>query len=881
MTTDPHTPLREDVRVLGALLGDVLKEQEGPETFATVERVRTLSKAARTGDAGSQAALDTLLADLPVEQAIPVARAFAQFLALANIAEQHHRTRRRRDYRRDPASQPQRASLTEAFGRLLAQGVAPETLHETIAGMDVALVLTAHPTEVVRRSLLQRHNRIAELLGERDRPDLTPDERSELDAALHREIAIIWGTDEVHRHKPTPVREARGGLMVFEQTLWDAVPRFLRQLDQALATHTGQGLPAGAAPITFGSWMGGDRDGNPNVTSAVTRQVVFTHRWIAADLTWREVDALRAELSLDVATPALQARVPGAEEPYRALLRELRDQLDRTRRWAAAEMAGQDFDADGPIITTASQVQEPLAALEASLRATGLAHVADGRLRDLQRRLDVFGVGLALLDVRQEADRHTALLDAVTRWLGLGSYAEWDENARQAWLLAELASPRPLLSRRHGPVLDDEAREVLDTLWGLVDLPPESLGAYVISMAASPSDVLAVHLLQQAVGLTAPMRVVPLFETLADLQGAEAAVDRLLSIAGARIGDTLEVMIGYSDSSKDAGRLAGTWALYQGQEALVRVCDHHGVRLRLFHGRGGSVGRGGGPAHAAILALPPGSVRGGLRVTEQGEVIQNRFGLPGIALRSLELYVTATAEATLSPPPGPEPALRALMDRMAGAALAEYRGVVREHPDFVAYFRAVTPEVELGSLKIGSRPARRRSGGGVESLRAIPWVFAWTQTRLLLPSWLGVGAGLRAALDSDDRPLLLQAAQDWPYLRSFLDLVAMVLAKAEPRVAAGYDARLAPPAVVGLGEALRALLASTTAAVLEASGHDDLLQGKRVLQRTLHLRNPYVDPLNGLQAELLRRHRANPDPRLADALVVTINGIAAGMRNTG
>jgi phosphoenolpyruvate carboxylase len=881
VSNDPHAPLREDVRLLGALLGQVLKEQVGDATFATVEEVRALSKASRSGDEKAGDRLARLLADLPVDEAIPVARAFAQFLALANIAEQHHRTRRRRDYQRDPASPPQRASLTEAFQRLLAQGVAPETLHRTVSQLDVGLVLTAHPTEVVRRSLLQRHNRIAELLGLRDRPDLTPSEQAALTASLHRQIAIIWATDEVHRHKPTPVLEARGGLMVFEQTLWAAVPKFLRQLDRALRVHTGQGLPPDSAPIRFGSWMGGDRDGNANVTPEVTRRVVFLHRWIAADLYWREVDALRAELSLASAAPELLALAPDAAEPYREVLRGLRDRLDRTRRWAAAGLDGLPFDEAGPIITRASELREPLEVVDRSLRQSGLGLVAEGRLLDLLRRLQTFGVGLARLDIRQEADRHTELLAAITAWLGLGNYADWTEEHRQTWLLQELDNPRPLFSKHLGPQLDPDAQDVLDTFWVLASLPGESLGAYVISMATTPSDVLAVHLLQKAVGLTPRLRVVPLFETLADLEGAEQAVDRLLSIAGPLVGETLEVMIGYSDSAKDAGRLAGTWALFQGQEALVRVCDRHGVRLQLFHGRGGSVGRGGGPAHAAILAMPPGSVRGGLRVTEQGEVIQNRFGLPGIALRSLELYVTATVEATLRPSPAPLPAWRSLMDKMAQAALLDYRGIVRHHPQFVSYFRSVTPEVELGNLKISSRPARRRKGSGVESLRAIPWVFAWTQTRLLLPSWLGVGAGLAAALEGPDRAVLQQAAQEWPYLRSFLDLVAMVLAKAEPRIAARYEALLAPDDVIALGEDLRARLEATIQAVLETRNQQDLLQGNPVLQRTLHVRNPYVDPLNLLQAELLCRLRRNPDAALQDALMVTINGIAAGMRNTG
>jgi phosphoenolpyruvate carboxylase len=878
---DPHARLRDDVRLLGSLLGRVLQEQEGTPLFDAVEQVRNLSKSARGGDLGAEQALSTLLAELPIEQATPVARAFAQFLALANIAEQHHRVRRRRDYLRDPDSPAQRASFDEAFTRLLADGVSRSTLHETIASMTVDLVLTAHPTEVVRRSLLRSHNRIGALLAERDRPDLSPAEIRRIEADLHNEIAIIWATDEVHRRKPSPIEEARGGLMVFEQTLWDAVPAFMRDLDGAMLRHTGTRLPRSSAPITFGSWMGGDRDGNPNVTAEVTRQVVFLGRWIAADLYWREIDALRAELPLADGSVELERAAGGQPEPYRVVLGEVRALLARTRDWTAAELDEGIQPNRGEVLLTANQLREPLELVRRSLIEAGLDCVAEGRLLDLLRRIDVFGVALAKLDIRQEAERHSSLLDAITSWLGLGHYTRWPEARRQAWLLEQLASNRPLLSQRQCPDLAPEEKAVLDTFWALAELPPESLGAYVISMASTPSDVLAVHLLQKVGGVRPPLRVVPLFETLDDLAGAAGCIDELLAVGRAVVGDSLEVMIGYSDSAKDAGRLAGTWALYQAQEALVQTCDAHGIRLRLFHGRGGSVGRGGGPAHAAVLSLPPGSVRGTLRVTEQGEVIQNRFGFPGIARRSLELYLTATAEATLRPPPDPSPEWRALMDTMSAKALLAYREIVRGHPDFVPYFRSVTPEVELSSLKIGSRPARRRAGGGVESLRAIPWVFAWTQTRLMLPGWLGVGAGLRAALDGEGRKDLRDAAQRWPYLRTFLDLVAMVLAKAEPRIAAHYEALLTPEALWSLGSELRARLQTAKEAVLEAHGHQDLLEGHRVLQRTLHVRNPYVDPLNLIQAELLRRHRATPDPRLADALVVTINGIAAGMRNTG
>ncbi|MCB9727704.1 MAG: phosphoenolpyruvate carboxylase [Deltaproteobacteria bacterium] len=876
---DPHQPLRDDVRVLGEMLGDTVRSAEGAGCFDAVERVRRLSKRARGGDEGAEDELTAFLTEMPDEEALPVARAFAQFLSLANIAEQHHRIRRRRDYLRDKAGAPQRGSLEDGFQRLLAAGVAPEALRELICDTRIELVLTAHPTEVNRRTLLQKHNHIAALLARGDHADLTPEERRGVEGELRREIAGIWYTDEILRRRPTVVEEANAGLLIFEQTLWDAVPRFARGLDDALSRHTGEGLPLGTAPIRFGSWMGGDRDGNPNVTPDATRRVCALARWMAADLYWHEVDRLRAELALEPASDELRARVGDVREPYRELLRGVRDRLDVTRRHAEA-VVHKTAPPDGEPYLDAEALREPLMVLWRSLHDVGAGLVAQGRLLDLLRRLDVFGLTLVRIDIRQEADRHTEALDAVTRAVGLGSYAAMSEEERQRFLLRELQGRRPLIPR--GLETSDAVRDVLDTFGVIADAAEGSLGAYVISMATSPSDVLAVELLQKEAGVARPLRVVPLFETLSDLEGAGAALARLLDLPWfrARCGDSVEVMIGYSDSAKDAGLLAASWALYRAQEGMLEVCRERGVTLTLFHGRGGTVGRGGGPAHKAISALPPGTVGRSMRLTEQGEVIQAKYGLADIALRSLELMLTAVAEANLRPPPSPEPAWRALLDRLSDTAKATYRGVVREDPRFVPYFRSVTPEPELGGLNIGSRPARRRAGGGVESLRAIPWVFAWTQTRLLLPSWLGVGAALRAALDGPDRQTLLEAATAWPYFRTQLSLVEMVVAKTAPNIHARYERLLCPEELLALGEHLRELLATTRAALLEVMGEGELLEQNPTLRRSVDVRNPYVDPLNILQAEILRRVRAG-DESLDDVLWVTVNGIAAGMRNTG
>lgn len=887
MLDDVHKPLRDDVRLLGEMLGDVLRSREGLALYALVEEVRGLAKRGRAGSDADFAQLTERLSAMPTDAALPVARAFAHFLSLANIAEQHHRIRRRRAYQRSADAAPQPGSCDQAFAALVAGGIEPERLHDAVCQLQIELVLTAHPTEVVRRSLAMKHNRIAALLAERDRSDLTARERDELLDALRREILSAWDTDEIRHARPTPMDEARAGLLVFEQTLWDALPRYLRAVDRALQTATGRGLPLEATPIRFGSWMGGDRDGNPFVTPAITREACLFARWTAAGLYHREIDTLAAELSMADASDELRAQAPQAHEPYRAVLRPLRDRLAATRDALRAALISGDTrwppvaPATGPAIcTNVEEVAEPLRLCVRSLTATGKALIAGGRLTDVLRRLATFGLTLVRLDVRQSADRHADALDAITRALGLGSYLAWPEDQRQRFLTRELDSPRPLIP--HDLDAPAEVRDVLDTFAVIARLPADSLGAYVVSMASQPSDVLAVALLQKEARAPQPLRVVPLVETADSLADAGAMVGALLDLPAYRalVGSRQEVMIGYSDSARDVGRFSAAWALFRAQEDIVAACRARGVAVTLFHGRGGTVGRGGGPTAQAIRSQPAGSIDGTLRVTEQGEMIQTKFGLVEIALRTLEVYTTATLEKTLVRDKVSDAAWRPTMDRLAADARAAYRAAVYDEPRFFDYFRAATPESALSSLNIGSRPARRAPEGGVSGLRAIPWQFAWTQTRLLAASWVGLEAALDTARQSGDLPRLRAMYGSWPFFQVTMDLMEMVLAKADARIAAQYDRRLVPADLQPIGESLRARLATAISGVLDVTGHRLLVENESVLRRSIDVRNPYVDPINLVQVELLHRMRAGDDSA-ADALMVTLNGIAAGMRNTG
>lgn len=871
--------LREDVHLLGELLGETMRLQYGDEFLDKIERIRKAAKAARQGSEAGHQALTDSLAGLGEDELLPVTRAFNQFLNLANIAEQYHHIRRRRPGEAEPF---ENRVLGELLGRLRETGLGAEELASQFARLDVELVLTAHPTEVARRTLIQKYDAIAEALGRLDHRDLTEAERGDGRRRLQRLIAEAWHTEEIRHRRPTAVDEAKWGFAVIEHSLWEAVPNMLRRADAVLFQHTGQRLPLDAAPLRIASWMGGDRDGNPNVTAVASREVLLLARWMAADLFLRDVDRLAADLSMHQASDEMRVRVGVHPEPYRALLKALRDRLRATRAWA--EIALHDTVPPGPeVLLDNRDLIEPLECCHRSLHACGMGVVADGALLDCLRRATTFGLFLVRLDIRQEASRHSAALSEITEYLDLGRYEDWPEAERVRFLSAELDNRRPLLPPDYAPA--KETAEVLATCRVIAEAPAASLGSYVISMAAAPSDVLAVQLLLKETGLRRPMRVVPLFETLTDLDNAGPVVDGLLALPGyrERLYGPQEVMIGYSDSAKDAGTTAAAWAQYRAQETLVEICKRHGVELLLFHGRGGTVGRGGGPAHAAILSQPPGSVNGRFRTTEQGEMIRFKFGLPAIAEQNLALYLAAVLEATLQPPPTPEPAWREEMDRLAADGLAGYREIVREHPRFVAYFRQATPEQELGRLPLGSRPAKRRAGG-VESLRAIPWIFAWTQTRLMLPAWLGWERALEQAGERGEDDLLRTMRDRWPFFRTRIDMLEMVLAKAEVAIAELYDERLVETELRPLGAQLRGLLSQVRADVLTLTDQSELLGHSPETRESIEVRNIYLDPLHLLQMELLARSRQageTAESPLEQALLVSVAGIAAGLRNTG
>ena len=868
--TDLHEALRDDVRMLGSSLGETIKSHLGDDLFRKIEKVRLLAKEGRNEAQPEHEELLQALHDLSEDDVLPLSRAFTQFLNLANIAEEHHRVRRHLEV--TDVCTPD--SLCTLFAQLRQKGFSPKQVSDAFSKMQIDLVLTAHPTEVNRRTLIQKYDDIAECLRRLDRGEENAQQR------LDELIRQIWHTDEIRQQRPTPVDEAKWGFAVIENSLWTAVPKFLRRLDAQLHETLGENLPLDCSPIRFASWMGGDRDGNPNVTATVTAEVLLLSRWMAADLYLNDIDDLRAELSMSQASKELRDRVGDCSEPYRKLLGEVREKLVSTKNWVARQLQGKT-EKEADIYLLEQELLDPLMLCYRSLEECGMGIIAESALEDIIRRIACFGLTLVKLDIRQSSDRHAQVFEELSQFYGLGSYNGWSEEGRQSFLLKELQSRRPLLPNDWTP--SAEVQEVLDTCQEVATAEKSALGSYVISMASQPSDVLAVILLLREMGISHNMRVVPLFETLSDLDNAKDCIDALLNVDWykAYTEGHQEVMIGYSDSSKDAGQLAAAWGQFKAQEALTQLCKDHGVHLTLFHGRGGTVGRGGGPSHTAILAQPPGSVDHSLRLTEQGEMIRFKYGMPDLAVRNLELCTGAVLEATLNPAPGPEQAWREQMEIMSQRGLTEYRAIVREDSMFVPYFRAATPEQELAKLPLGSRPAKRKQDGGVESLRAIPWIFAWTQIRLMLPAWLGSDKALDEAMSGSSAELVKQMYQQWPFFGSTIDMLEMVLAKSDTNIAAYYDERLVSEELITLGSSLRGRLLNIVSIINGIKGQESLLQGNPVIRQSIDVRNPYIDPLHFLQAELLNRDRNRPDQRLEQALMVTMAGISAGMRNTG
>jgi phosphoenolpyruvate carboxylase len=898
-SSDGDGELREDIRFLGRLLGDTIREQAGAEVFDLVESIRrTAIRYRKDHDAPSLKHLERTIGRLDPAHATNVVRAFSYFHHLANAAEDLHGRHANR----------QEGTIAMALERLRAAHVPTRKIVAFFERARVEPVLTAHPTEVQRKSILDRHRAIIALLAARG--DLPPDE---VERALRREVLILWKTNELRLSKPTVADEIENGLTYFRSTFLDAIPRLYAELEDGLGPGTR--LPPF---LRVASWIGGDRDGNPHVTAEVTEHAAGRQAAVAFAHYLSEIHALGAELSLStrytVTSPELQAlaaRSPDRgtsrdEEAYRRALVGIYARVASTARALKVDAGGV-----GPAVApaqpygSAPELAADLGVIATALADDGAGVAADGRLRSLIRDVDVFGFHLCPLDLRQHSGVHERVVaELLARATGRRGYESQSEPERQATLLRELWTTRPLVSPHVS--YSDETAQALATLSATARVRARfgdrAIPNYVISMTAAPSDLLEVALLLKEVGLLVPgeepscgLNIIPLFETIGDLRSCGAVLDELFSITYYRKllesrGDMQEVMLGYSDSNKDGGFLTSNWELYKGEMSIVQTCARHQVGLRLFHGRGGTVGRGGGPSYRAVLAQPPGSVNGQLRLTEQGEVIASKYSDPVVGRRNLGTLVAATMEATLLPGVdlGEDAApFTEAMEELSAHAFAAYRGLVYETPGFIDYFRASTPINEIGDLNIGSRPAARRSSDRIEDLRAIPWVFSWGQSRQSIPGFYGFGAAVKAYLARGRKRRLatLRAMYGrWPFFRTLVDRLDMVLAKMDTGIAARYAA-LVPDRKLRKSVFDRIVREhdDTRAAFFAITETKALLENNPSLAHSLRNRTPYIDPLSHLQVDLLRRLRSGKGDaeELRRAVHLTINGVAAGLRNSG
>jgi phosphoenolpyruvate carboxylase len=956
--------LGRDVDALGRLLGEVLREQEGEAGFALVEEYRAKTKALRADggwprDFGPEG--DALLRrtdGLALDQARLVVRAFTAYFHLVNMAEERHRLRvlrqRERASGEAQAESPRKESIAEAVAAAARAGVSAEDLQRRLHGLQVEPVFTAHPTEARRRTVLDKLRRLAGLAEALDDPRLPPGQRSEVQDRIREEITALWLTEEVHQRAPAVFDEVNNGLYYFEHSLWDVVPRIYADLEDALARYYPGGSFSVPALLRFGSWMGGDRDGNPHVTAAVTEHTLLVHRETALILYEDSLERLQRHLSVaadeaalpaalreslrqdaaDLPDIATSAQAQFAAEPYRRKVAFMRARVQAARRLNAMRRSavlarGTVGPAEEDAVTRAqrlwsrmpepprphdarvayrraSQLRADLRLMADGLREGGAFRLASGMLHDVERRAEAFGFHLARLDLRQHSRVNAEALAELLSAAGVElDYLALSEEQRTAVLVRELQNPRPLAHPHRA--WSAATAEVLD-LFRTTRRMQEELGAeacnvYIVSMTAGVSDVLAPLLFAKEAGLFSPeadpptsgLQVVPLFETIEDLRGCGAILTDLLSLPVYRRhlqawGGLQQVMLGYSDSNKDGGFVTSNWELYRAQRDLAGVCRAQGVRLLLFHGRGGAVGRGGGPTHRAILGQPPGSLEAGLRLTEQGEVAFARYGNTGIAHRHLEQTLNAVLRVGFreTAPPEPRPEWVEAMDAVSAAGLRAYRALVHDDPEFVSYFRQATPIDQVADLRIGSRPAKRRDNERLEDLRAIPWVFSWTQSRHGLPGWYGLGSALaEAARDGVLHERLRAMHQEWPFFRSLVDNAQMGLGRSDRAVARLYAGLVSPETL--RDRVFSAVLREwdrTERGILAVAGLSELLENAHVLRRSIRLRNPYVDPMSFVQVTMLRRVRAlsEDDPRRAavrDVVALSVNGIAAGLQNTG
>jgi phosphoenolpyruvate carboxylase len=912
---EPDRPMRDDIRLLGRLLGDTVRDQEGRAAFDLVEHVRQSAIAFhRDENVEARRELERTLDGLSREQTMIVARAFSYFSHLANLAEDLHNSRRKRqsDIKGEP---PAAGSLAGALDRVAAGGISMTALATFFRDGVVVPVLTAHPTEVQRKSVRDLEMQLEQLLQARERTRLTPQELAASDEAIRRTVLSLWQTRMLRLEKLEVLDEVANGLSFFEQTFLPEVPLLYGALEDELQRR----YPAAAAAdlpsfLRIGSWIGGDRDGNPFVTADVLARTLRMQSSRAFEYYLEQLHTLGAELSMTTLVTAvspdltaLADRSPDKsphrrDEPYRRALTGLYARIAATARDLDLHEPLRHAIGDAPPYQGVAEFAADLEIIHRSLAANASTLLARGRLRHLRRAVDVFGFHLAAVDMRQNSDVHQRVVAELFRTARPDvDYASLDEAGRVRVLAAELATPRPLSS----PYLDYSAEThselaILQTAaqmhrrYGAACIPN-----YVISKCDGVSDVLEVVLLLREVGLYRATdahlgcNVIPLFETIADLRNAAGAMDGLLSLpVYAQMldsrGKAQEVMLGYSDSNKDGGYLTSRWELFKAQTELVETFGRHGIRMRLFHGRGGSVGRGGGPTYEAILAQPGGTVQGQIRVTEQGEVIGAKYSNAEVGRRNLEVLAAATLEATLLGAAGraPKPEYLATLEQLSGSAFAAYRHLVYETPGFEDYFWESTVISEIAELNIGSRPASRNQSRSIETLRAIPWVFSWAQCRLMLPGWYGFGSAVDAWLDEHEEEglrLLQEMHREWPFFASVLSNMEMVLSKADIAIASRYADLVTDPALrATIFSRIRTELESTLSALLRIMGTDELLASNPQLARSIKYRFPYLDPLNHIQIELLRRFRAgDKDERSRRGIHLTINGVAAGLRNSG
>lgn len=908
-------PMREDIRLLGAILGDTVREQNGDDVFDLVERARVEAFRVRRSEI-DRADMAKLFDGVDVELAIPVIRAFTHFALLANVAEDIHRERRRAVHEA-AGEPPQDSSLAATYLKLDGAALDAADVAEALVGAVVSPVITAHPTETRRRTVFDTQHRITELMRLRLHGHSTTADGGDIDRELRRHILTLWQTALIRLSRLKIQDEIETGLRYYAAAFLEVIPQVNAEVRSALQARWPEAGILDDPILRPGSWIGGDRDGNPNVTADVVRLATGSAAYTAFAHYFAELTALEQELSMSVrlvhvsdglATLADACHEPArADEPYRRALRVVHARLTATARQILDRQPEYELDLGMEPYATPAELLGDLDTVDTSLRANGSALLADDRLARLREAVRVFGFHLSGLDMRQNSDVHEEVVAELLAWAGVHpDYASLGESERVEILVAELATRRPLT----GPdaELSELARKELDIVAAAARavhvFGPQAVPNYIISMCQSVSDMLEAAILLKEAGLLdaspehpyAPVGIVPLFETIDDLQRGssilEAALDLPLyrAVVAAR-GDSQEVMLGYSDSNKDGGYLAANWALYRSELDLVESARKTGIRLRLFHGRGGTVGRGGGPSYDAILAQPPGAVQGSLRITEQGEVIAAKYAEPRIAHRNLETLLAATLEATLLDVEGlgdaANPAYQVL-DDLAARAQRAYADLVHDTPGFVEYFKASTPVSEIGALNIGSRPTSRKPTTSISDLRAIPWVLAWSQSRVMLPGWYGTGTAFAEYVGegpgSEERLGVLQDLyRRWPFFATVLSNMAQVLAKSDLGLAAHY-------AELVEDEALRRRVfdkivdehARTIRMHELITGQDDLLADNPALARSVFNRFPYLEPLNHLQVELLRRYRSGDEDELVQrGILLTMSGLATALRNSG